>query len=66
MSKGYLCRIGPEAVQQATILALGHCRQECVGMLLEEMQSLGEDSMDRAKVRRLWYIPQHDRQSCCM
>lgn len=44
------CRIGPDAVQQAAILALGHCRQECVSMLLEEVQSLGEDSVDRAKV----------------
>lgn len=45
-----ICRIGPDAVQQAAILALGHCRQECVGMLVEEMQSLGDDSLDRAKV----------------
>ena len=36
-------------MQQAAILALGHCQQEYVGVLLEEMQSLGEDSTDRAK-----------------
>ena len=50
MSIGLSCRIGPEAVQHAAILALGHCSHECVSMLLEEMQSLGEDSIDRAKV----------------
>ena len=47
--KALLCRIGPDAVQQAAILSLGHCKQEFVGMLLEEMQSLGDDSIDRAK-----------------
>ena len=36
-------------MQQAAVLALGHCKQEYVGVLLEEMQSLGEDSTDRAK-----------------
>lgn len=36
-------------MQQAAILSLGHCKQEFVGMLLEEMQSLGDDSIDRAK-----------------
>ena len=44
-----MCRIGPDAVQQAAILALGHCQQECLAMLLEEMQSLGDDNTERAK-----------------
>ena len=57
-------RIGPEAVQQAAILALGHCRQECVSMLLEEMQSLGEDSIDRAKVGHLQLLSKNARASC--
>ena len=46
----HTCRIGPDAVQQAAILALGHCQHECLAMLLEEMQSLGDDSTEKAKV----------------
>lgn len=44
-------RTGPDAVQQAAVLALGCCNPGCMSVLLEEMQGMNEDfSAERAKV----------------
>lgn len=44
-------RMGPDAVQQAAVLALGCCNPGCMSVLLEEMQGMNEDpSAERAKV----------------
>ncbi|CAL8468215.1 g7754 [Coccomyxa elongata] len=45
-------RTGPDAVQQAAVLALGCCNPGCMSVLLEEMQGMNEDpSAERAKAR---------------
>ena len=46
------CRVGPEAVQQACVQALGACSPGCMAALVEELQPVLEDAAaDRVKVK---------------